>query len=117
MTRATVLNVLSSPYIEMAILKGVPHSRIILRHALLNAIGPITNVVALNLAYLLSGVFIVETMFAYPGLASLMVEAVRLRDYPLVLLCGFVICSVYVGLILIADIASILFNPRLRHPQ
>ena len=65
MTRATVLNVMSSPYIEMAVLKGVPRKRIILRHALLNAIGPIVNVVALNLAYLVGSVVIVETIFAY----------------------------------------------------
>ena len=79
MTRATVLNVMSAPYIEMAILKGVRRKRIILRHALFNAVGPIVNVVALNLAYLVSGVVIVETIFAYPGLAKLMVDAVQTR--------------------------------------
>ena len=84
MTRAGILNVMSSPYIEMAILKGVPRRRIILRHALLNAIGPIVNVIALNLAYLVSGVVIVETIFAYPGLAKLMIDGVQTRDLPLV---------------------------------
>lgn len=69
MTRAGVLNVLNSPYIEMAILKGVPRRRIILRHALPNAIGPIVNIIALNLAYLVGGVVVVETVFSYPGLA------------------------------------------------
>ena len=117
MTRATVLNVMSSPYIEMAILKGVPRHRIILRHALLNAVGPIVNIVALNLAYLVSGVVIVETIFAYPGLAKLMIDAVQTRDLPLVQACAMIFCATYVALIFIADMASILSNPRLRHPK
>lgn len=117
MTRAGILNVMSSPYIEMAILKGVPRRRIILRHALLNAIGPIVNVIALNLAYLVSGVVIVETIFSYPGLAKLMVDGVQTRDIPLVQACGMIFCTTYVILILIADIASIVSNPRLRHPK
>ena len=117
MTRATVLNVMSSTYIEMAILKGVPRKRIILRHALLNAIGPIVNVVALNLAYLVSGVVIVETIFAYPGLAKLMIDGVQTRDLPLVQACAMIFCATYIVLILIADLASILSNPRLRHPK
>ena len=117
MTRAGILNVMSSAYIEMAILKGIPRQRIILRHALLNAVGPIVNVIALNLAYLVSGVVVVETIFAYPGLAKLMVDGVQTRDIPLVQACGLIFCSTYVILILIADVASILSNPRLRHPK
>jgi len=117
MTRATVLNVMSSPYIEMAILKGVPRKRIILRHALFNAIGPIVNVIALNLAWLVSGVVIVETIFAYPGLAKLMIDGVQTRDLPLVQACAMIFSTTYVILIFIADMASILSNPRLRHPK
>jgi peptide/nickel transport system permease protein len=117
MTRAGILNVMNSPYIEMAILKGVPRQRIILRHALFNAIGPIVNVIALNLAYLVSGVVIVETIFAYPGLAKLMVDGVQTRDLPLVQACGMIFCGTYVVLILAADVISILSNPRLRHPK
>jgi len=117
MTRAGILNVMGSPYIEMAILKGVPRKRIITRHALLNAIGPIVNVIALNLAYLVSGVVVIETIFAYPGLAKLMVDGVQTRDIPLVQACGMIFCSTYVVLILIADVASIVSNPRLRHPK
>ncbi len=117
MTRAGILNVMNSPYIEMAILKGVPRRRIILRHALFNAIGPIVNVIALNLAYLVSGVVIVETIFAYPGLAKLMIDGVQTRDLPLVQACAMIFCATYVVLILIADIASILSNPRLRQPK
>lgn len=117
MTRAGILNVMSSPYIEMAILKGVPRKRIILRHALLNAIGPIVNVIALNLAYLVSGVVVIETIFSYPGLARLMVDGVQTRDIPLVQACGMIFCSTYVILILIADVTTIMTNPRLRHPK
>ena len=117
MTRATVLNVMRSPYIEMAILKGVPRNRIILRHALFNAIGPIVNVIALNLAYLISGVVIVETIFAYPGLAKLMIDAVQTRDLPLVQACAMIFCAAYIILLFFADLASILSNPRLRHPK
>jgi len=117
MTRAGVLNVMSAPYIEMAILKGVPRRRIILRHALLNAVGPIVNIIALNLAYLVGGVVIVETIFAYPGLAKLMVDGVQNRDMPVVQACGMIFCSSYILLILVADVASILSNPRLRHPK
>ena len=117
MTRAGVLNVMSAPYIEMAILKGVPRRRIILRHALPNAIGPIVNIIALNLAYLVSGVVVVETIFAYPGLAKLMVDGVQARDMAVVQACGMIFCTTYIALILIADIAAILSNPRLRHPK
>jgi len=117
MTRAGILNVMNSPYIEMAILKGVPRKRIILRHALFNAIGPIVNVIALNLAYLVSGVVIVETIFSYPGLAKLMIDGVQTRDLPLVQACAMIFCGTYVILILVADVASILSNPRLRHPK
>ena len=117
MTRATVLNVLSSPYIEMAILKGVPRRRIIMKHALFNAIGPIANIIALNVAYLISGVVIGETIFAFPGLAKLMVDGVQVRDMPLVQACGMIFCATYIVLILFADICSIVSNPRLRHPK
>lgn len=117
MSRAAVLNVMSSPYIEMAILKGVPRRRIILRHALLNAIGPIVNVVALNLAYLVTGVIVVEVYFGYSGLATLMVQAVQTRDFVLIQGLGMVFCMTYVVLMLIADIAAIASNPRLRHPK
>lgn len=117
MTRAAVLNVVNSPYIEMAVLKGISRRRIIARHALFNAVGPIANVTALNLAYLVSGVVIVETVFAFPGLAKLMVDAVSLRDLPLVQACAMVFCAAYIVLILLADIVSILANPRLRYPR
>ena len=117
MSRAAVLNVMSSPYIEMAILKGVPRKRIIFRHALLNAIGPIVNVVAINLAYLVTGVIVVEVYFGYNGLATLIVQGVQTRDYVLIQGLGMIFCMTYVVLMLIADIAAYLSNARLRHPK
>jgi peptide/nickel transport system permease protein len=117
MSRAAVLNVMNSPYIEMAILKGVPRKRIIFRHALLNAIGPIVNVVALNLAYLVTGVIVVEVYFGYPGLATLIVQGVQTRDFVLIQGLGMLFCLTYVILMLIADIAAFASNARLRHPK
>lgn len=115
MTRAAVIDQLDSPYVEMARLKGVSPVRIVLRHALPNAIGPIANAVALSLSYLLGGVVIVETIFNYPGIASLMVDAVTNRDMALVQACTMLFCTAYLGLVLIADLCAILSNPRLRN--
>ena len=117
MTRTTVLNVLRSSYIEMAILKGVPRRLLVLRHALPNAVAPIVNVIALNLAYLVAGVVVVETVFAYPGLGKLLVDAVTQRDIPLAQVTIMLFCATYVALNLLADLVSILSNPRLRHPK
>ncbi len=117
MTRAAVLNVLSSAYIETAELKGISPSRIIWRHALPNALAPIVNVVALNLAYLVVGVVVVEVIFVYPGMGQYMVDHVAKRDVPVVQACGMVFASVYIILNLIADLAAVLANPRLRHPR
>ncbi len=115
MTRSAVLNVLSSPAIEMAILKGVPRRRLMVRHALPNALGPIINVVALNLAYLISGVVIIETLFNFPGLGRYMVEGVTNRDVPIVQTCAMIFCTFYVLLNILADILSIMANPRVRY--
>ncbi len=117
MTRSAVLNVMTSPAIEMAILKGVPRMRIVLWHALPNAFAPIVNVIAINLAYLITGVVVVEVIFSFPGLAKLMVDGVQSRDIPVVQACAMLFCAVYVGFYLIADVASIVSNPRLRHPR
>ena len=116
-TRAAVYSVLSSPFIEMAFLKGIPKWRIVLQHALPNALAPIVNVVALNLAYLIAGVVVVEVVFVYPGMGQLMVDSVSKRDVPVVQTCGLIFALAYVGLNLIADILGILSNPRLRHPR
>src|SRR5919106_23537 len=117
MTRASIINVLSSPYIEMAALKGTPRRAIIFEHALPNALSPIINVVVLNLAYLVVGVVVVEVVFVYPGIGQLMVDHVAKRDVPVVQTCGLLFAVTYVGLNLLADVLSILANPRLRHPR
>ena len=117
MTRATILNIMDSPYIEMALLKGVSRRRIIFKHATVNVIGPIANVIALNLTFLIGGVVIVETIFAYPGMAKLIVDAVSTRDYPVVQSCALIFCFAYVLFMLAADIVAIIANPKLWHPR
>lgn len=114
MTRATIMDVLRSTYVEMALLKGVPRRRIILRHALPNAVGPIINVIALNIGYLVSGVVVVESVFAYPGLGRLIIDAVSFRDLPLVQGVTMIFCAFYIGINLTADVLVIMTNPKLR---
>lgn len=114
LTRAAVADQLDRPYVEMARLKGVPFRRIILFHVMPNAAGPVLNAIALSLSYLMGGALIIETIFSFPGLASLMVNAVTSRDMPLLQACAMIFCTAYLALILIADIVAIMANPRLR---
>ena len=117
MTRASIVSLMASPYIEMAKLKGVKPGRIIVFHALPNAWSPIIQVIMLNLAWLVVGVVIVEVVFVYPGLGALMIDAVFLRDMPIVRATAMIFASVYVILNLLADILSMASNPRLMHPK
>jgi peptide/nickel transport system permease protein len=117
MTRAAILNVMQSAYIETAELKGLSGFNVIFRHAFPNAIAPIVNVVMLNLAYLVVGVVVVEVVFVYPGMGQYLVDHVSKRDVPVVQACGLVFAAVYIGLNMVADIVAILSNPRLRHPK
>ncbi len=117
MTRAAILNIMESAYIETAELKGLRPMTIIRRHAAPNAIAPIINVIALNLAYLVVGVVVVEVIFAYPGMGQYFVDAVTVRDMPVVQACGVVFAAVYIILNMLADVGSILANPRLMHPR
>ncbi len=117
MTRAAILNVMQSAYIETAELKGLNGFTIIYKHAFPNAIAPIVTVVMINLAYLVVGVVVVEVVFAYPGMGQYMVDAVVKRDVPVVLACGVIFAAVYIAMNIIADVVSILTNPRLRHPK
>tara|TARA_R110002072_G_scaffold298403_1_gene472315 strand:- start:1081 stop:2100 length:1020 start_codon:yes stop_codon:yes gene_type:complete len=117
MTRAAILNVMQSAYIETAELKGMGMLKIIRKHAFPNAVAPIVNVVMLNLAYLVVGVVVIEVVFAYPGMGQYLVDHVSKRDVPVVQASGLIFAAVYIGLNLIADIVSILANPRLRHPK
>jgi peptide/nickel transport system permease protein len=117
MTRAAIIGVLGSPYIEMAKLKGAPPLRIVLRHALPNALAPIASVVAFNLAYLIVGAVIIEVVFVYPGIGQALVDAVRTRDVPVVQACALLFALTYILLNLIADLIAIATNPRLLHPR
>ena len=117
MTRAAIINLLASPYIEMARLKGISPMRVVVRHALPNALAPIINVIALNLAYLITGVVVVEVVFVYPGIGQLFVDSVKIRDITVVQACCLIFAAAYILLNLTADIMSILSNPRLRHPK
>ncbi|CAI2934759.1 ABC transporter permease [Aminobacter niigataensis] len=117
MTRSAIMNVMSSPYVETAELKGLSALRIIAEHAAPNAIAPVVTVIALNLAALVVGVVVVEVVFVYPGIGQYMVDAVTMRDMPVVQGCGLIFAALYIVLNMVADIVSILANPRLRHPR
>jgi peptide/nickel transport system permease protein len=117
MTRASIINVLTSPFIEMAELKGLTRGRIIFHHAFPNALPPIINVVVLDLAWMVVGVVIVEVVFVYPGLGQLLVDSVSKRDLPVVQASGLVFAGTYILLNLTADVLSMLSNPKLRNPR
>nr|WP_233092966.1 ABC transporter permease [Paracoccus sp. IB05] len=117
MTRAAILNVMQSAYIETAELKGLSPMTIIWKHAFPNAIAPVISVVAINLAYLVVGVVVVEVVFSYNALGQYLVDHVTKRDLPVVQAVGLIFAAVYIGLNIIADVTSIIANPRLRHPK
>jgi peptide/nickel transport system permease protein len=117
MTRAAILNVMQSAYVETAELKGLSAFNVIRKHAFPNAIAPIINVVMLNLAFLIVGVVVVEVIFVYPGMGQYLVDHVTKRDVPVVQAVGLIFAAVYISLNIIADIAAIVANPRLRHPK
>ena len=116
-TRAAIINILASPFIEMARLKGIKRMRVIVLHAFPNALSPVINVVAVNLAYLIVGVVIVEVVFVYPGLGQLLVDSVSKRDIPVVQASGLIFAATYVALNLLADVMSIISNPRMLNPR
>lgn len=117
MTRTAVLAVMDQAYVETAYLKGLRTKRAVMRHALPNAAAPIVNVVSFNIAYLITGVVLVEAVFNYNGLGRFMVDAVSKRDLPLVQAAALVFGAAYVILNIIADVSAIALNPRLRHPR
>lgn len=117
MTRAAILNVMQSAYIETAELKGLSAFQVVARHALPNALAPIVNVVLLNLAYLVVGVIVIEVIFVYPGMGQYLVDHVAKRDVPVVQACGLVFAAIYISLNIVADLFGIIANPRLRHPK
>lgn len=117
MTRAALLNVMQSAYIETAELSGLSRFKVIWRHALPNSIAPIVNVIMLNMAYLVVGVVVVEVVFVYPGMGQYLVDHVAKRDVPVVQACGIIFAAIYICLNMLADICAILANPRLRYPK
>ena len=117
LTRAAIINILTQPFIDMAILKGLSTRRIFIHHALPHAIGPIINAVVLGIAGLVVGVVVVEVVFAYPGIGQLMIDAVHLRDVPVVQVCGLIFTTTYILLTLLADIVVIISNPILAPEQ
>ncbi len=117
MTRAAILNVMQSAYIETAELKGLTPMQVVWRHAFPNAIAPVVSVVMLNLAYLVVGVVVVEVVFSYNALGQYLVDHVTKRDVPVVQAVGLIFAAVYIFLNMAADIIAIVANPRLRHPK
>ena len=117
MTRSSVLAIMSQPYIEMAFLKGLTRARVIMVHALPNAAAPIITVIALNLAYLVVGVVVIERVFTYPGVGAFMIDGVSKRDLPVVQAGGLVFAGAFVLLNTVADVLGVLVNPRLRRAK
>ncbi|WP_424830171.1 ABC transporter permease [Ruegeria sp.] len=117
MTRASIINLLALPYVEMAHLKGAKPWWVIVVHTLPNALAPIINVIAINLAFLIVGVVLVEVVFVYPGLGQLLVDSVAKRDVTVVQSACLIFAATYILLNLLADVLSILTNPRLMHPR
>jgi peptide/nickel transport system permease protein len=112
--RASMIEVLESDYVEMARLKGLPERTVLIRHALPNALGPVFQVIALNLAYLAGGIIVIEVVFNYSGIGGATAEAVVNHDLPVVQALAILIAAVYVVLNLLADVATILVTPKLR---
>ena len=112
--RSSVIETLASDYAQMALLKGVPYWQMVFRHVLPNALLPTINVVALTIAWLLGGVVVIETVFNYPGLGRMMIDSISDRDLPVTQAIALIIASVYVGVNLLADLLTMVANPRLR---
>ena len=117
MVRSSVIQVMASDYVQMAILKGVPYWKMVFKHVLPNALLPAINVVALTIAWLLGGVVVTEVVFNYPGLGRLVIESISNRDLPVVQALAIILASIYVSINLIADLMTLMLNPRLKSLQ
>ena len=117
MVRSSVIQVMASDYVQMAILKGVPYWKMVFKHVLPNALLPAINVVALTIAWLLGGVVVTEVVFNYPGLGRLVIESISNRDLPVVQALAIILASIYVSINLIADLMTLVLNPRLKSLQ
>ena len=117
MVRSSVIQVMASDYVQMAILKCVPYWKMVFKHVLPNALLPAINVVALTIAWLLGGVVVTEVVFNYPGLGRLVIESISNRDLPVVQALAIILASIYVIINLIADLLTLMLNPRLKSLQ
>ena len=117
MVRSSVIQVMASDYVQMAILKGVPYWKMVFYHVLPNALLPAINIIALTIAWLLGGVVVTEVVFNYPGLGRLVIDAISGRDLPVVQALALILSLIYVGVNLIADLLTMIANPRLRTLQ
>ena len=117
MVRSSVIQVMASDYVQMAILKGVPYWKMVFKHVLPNALLPAINVVALTIAWLLGGVVVTEVVFNYPGLGRLVIESISNRDLPVVQALAIILASIYVSINFIADLLTLMLNPRLKTLQ
>lgn len=115
MTRASVVRVMRTDYVRTALLKGVPRRRVILRHALPNALLPSITIIAINIGWMIGGLIVVETVFGYPGLGQLMIFAVTNRDVPLVQAVALLVAMIYAVANLGADVLYAALNPRIRY--
>jgi len=106
---------LSEPYAAAARARGLSEWRVVLQHALKNALTPVVTILGLQLGVLLTGAIITETVFGWPGLGRLTIQAIETRDYPLVQGCVLVISLTYVVVNLATDVAYMLFDPRIRY--
>ena len=117
MSRGAMIEVLDSDYVEFARLKGVPMRKVLFRHALPNALAPVIQVVGLNLLYLAGGIVLVETIFDYPGIGQLLVQAIDNRDVPIIQFIVLVLAVFYVVLNILTDVGVLLVTPRKRFPR
>ena len=115
MTRASMIEALEKPYVRAARLRGLRPRLVILRHALRNALLPTVGIVAINVGFLLGGIVVVESVFAYPGLGRLMVDAVNHRDVPVIQMAALLIALTYALANLAADVVYAYLDPRIRY--
>ena len=116
MVRAGMVEVLQTDYVQAARLNGLPERRVLWRYGLRNGLATSVQVLAQNLQYLIGGIFVVEAVFGYPGIGSLLVEAVQNRDATVVESVAMLIAVAYVLITLVADLIVLLLVPKLREP-
>ena len=112
-----MIEALESDYVEMARLKGLPQWRVVLVHALPNAIAPTIQVIGLNFLYLAGGIVIVENVFNYPGIGTGLVNAVSNRDIPTIQFIVILLAAFYVFMNILTDVIALLASPRRRLPR